>query len=288
MKNSAGTKQTYRANNKVWNQSRITVVGNNNVLNGNHCVARGQSNVINGDACMVEGNHCVVNGDECIVNGAHCVVNGDDCIVNGGNCSVNGDNCVVTGEDCDFFGDSETEGSDAGDSAKRARVSAASTTTITGGIVAGMDAASRPNAAWRIANQPAEPPARRIRRTVQTGGATFNFFGGGGTVATLDDVRVPGEWSTREMAEAFGLSVARPSPSPASSSPPPDPYANIKDLAPEPAPEGSGRECKICEENVANVAYQCGHVHCPACARKMTECPQCRVRVQTCIRLFHS
>lgn len=267
MKGGAGTKRTYRANHKTWNQSRITVEGNNNVLNGDHCVARGHSNVINGDTCTVEGNHCVVNGDECIVNGQHCVVNGDDCIVNGGNCSVNGDNCVVTGEDCDFFGGSGgTWGTGAGDSAKRARVSPASTTTIVtsnmaGGIVAGMDAASRPNAAWRIANQPAEPPAHRIRRTVQTGGSTFNFFGVEGTVATLGDIPP---------------------------SPPPDPYADIKDLECEPAPEGSDRACAICEENVPNVAYQCGHVHCPACARKMTECPQCRVRVRTCTRLFLS
>jgi hypothetical protein len=263
MKEGASTKETYHADHRTWNQSHITVVGNNNILNGNHCVARGHVNTINGDACTVDGNHCIVNGEQCTVIGAHCVVNGDNCIVNGNYCVINGRYCVVTGDSTNRVIFSRVDTSPASTSTNT------TTSNVMGRTVIGIDAA----------HQPAEPPAHRIRRTVQTGGSTFNFFGGGGT---------PGDWIPREMDEALGSSVARPSPLPASSLDPSDPYGSIKDLECESAPENGDGACTICEENVANVAYQCGHVHCPACARKMSECPQCRVRVRSCIRLYRS
>lgn len=68
------------------------------------------------------------------------------------------------------------------------------------------------------------------------------------------------------------------------------PHAAIMGLDSEKIPEDASnvaitRSCTICEEHIANVAFQCGHLHCPECARKLHACPVCRESVKICMRV---
>lgn len=46
------------------------------------------------------------------------------------------------------------------------------------------------------------------------------------------------------------------------------------------------RTCGICLEHIRSVAFQCGHILCPSCAKKDTRCPFCRKPIQFCMNVF--
>ncbi|CAK4177875.1 unnamed protein product [Aphanomyces euteiches] len=43
-------------------------------------------------------------------------------------------------------------------------------------------------------------------------------------------------------------------------------------------------ECEICFEATKEIVFQCGHETCTTCAAKLTNCPQCRVRIKSRIQ----
>ncbi|KAG9401852.1 E3 ubiquitin-protein ligase mib2 [Aphanomyces cochlioides] len=43
-------------------------------------------------------------------------------------------------------------------------------------------------------------------------------------------------------------------------------------------------ECEICLEATKAIVFQCGHETCTTCAAKLTNCPQCRVRIKSRIQ----
>lgn len=44
--------------------------------------------------------------------------------------------------------------------------------------------------------------------------------------------------------------------------------------------------CCICEEREKNTVFQCGHECCDTCAAQLTECPQCRMKIQMRIKRY--
>lgn len=202
------------------------------------------------------GNNMVVDDDGCTVIGNNNTVNGDGCTVVGKNNTINGDGCTVTGTRNKVLGDG-------------------CTVTGTGNTVSGKG--SRTIGSGNITTSPSSSSSSSYSQsddggtTLQMGNSTFHF-------GSLSGVSVIGT----------NHNVVRVNHSPAQAKyqAPPDPYATIRDLVPEEAPDDSDRTCCVCLTNIANVSYQCGHIHCPACAIKLEKCPQCDQPVTSCIRLY--
>jgi E3 ubiquitin-protein ligase RGLG len=83
-----------------------------------------------------------------------------------------------------------------------------------------------------------------------------------------------------------------PTPPPQSVYPPFTPYAQAGPSAPPPPPARTPQEaaeqnlCPICLTESKDMAFQCGHQTCRTCGETLQNCPMCRERIKTRIRLF--
>ncbi len=46
------------------------------------------------------------------------------------------------------------------------------------------------------------------------------------------------------------------------------------------------RVCGVCMENRKDTAFQCGHIHCAACAHRLDICPECRTPIRGRTKLY--
>ncbi len=44
--------------------------------------------------------------------------------------------------------------------------------------------------------------------------------------------------------------------------------------------------CGVCMANRKDIAFQCGHIYCGACAPRVDKCPECRAHITVRIKLY--